>query len=100
MLTPESRFYLGINPKAAASDCWYLPRPMVKNKLGTIAKKMSVKAGFSARHVNHSGRKTCVSKLLNANVPPTDVMQLTGHKNVAPLNAYSSLSIGHVSLVT
>jgi len=36
---------------------------------------MSEDAGFTARHVNHSGRKTCVTKLLDAGCFPTEVAQ-------------------------
>lgn len=38
-------------------------------------------------------KPSAVQALLNAEVPPTSVMQLTGHKNVQSLNSYSSLSL-------
>ena len=40
-----------------------------------------------------SARKTLIETLLHSDVPPTSVMQLTGHKNVQSLNSYSSLSV-------
>jgi hypothetical protein len=53
---------------------------------------MSMKGGSDGRKVNHSGRKTTVTSLLHSNVEATTVMQLTGHKNVASVNEYSSPS--------
>lgn len=51
------------------------------------------KAGLNAsRKSNHSARKTGIQSLLHAGVPPTNVQQLTGHKNVQSLNSYSTLS--------
>ncbi|CAG2257370.1 unnamed protein product [Mytilus edulis] len=64
-----------------------------KNTLGDLAKKMSMKGGLTGRKVNHSVRKTTVSSLLHSNVEATTVMQLTGHKNVAFVNEYSSASL-------
>ena len=66
---------------------------MGKNKLGQLAKVMSVKAGLTARHVNHSARKTCITKLLNAKTPPTEVAQLSGHKNLLSLNHYNTVNL-------
>ena len=53
---------------------------------------MSMKGVLSGRKVNHSGRKTTVTSLIHSNVEATTVMQLTGHKNVASVNEYSSAS--------
>jgi hypothetical protein len=97
MKTPESRFSLCVNPmfgKATPTGHkWFLDVPIGKNSLGSIAKKMSEKANFSARHTNHSGRKTSITNLLDAGCPPTEVAQLSGHKNLMSLNSYHSVSI-------
>ena len=66
---------------------------MGKNRLGQLAKVMSVKAGLTARHVNHSARKTCITKLLDAKTPPTEVAQLSGHKNLLSLNQYNTVNL-------
>lgn len=42
--------------------------------------------------VNHSTRKHLVQKLVDNDIPPTKIMQVTGHKNVASINNYSTLS--------
>ncbi len=63
------------------------------NTIGNLAKQMCLKAGLSARKLsNHSARKTAIQTLLHANVNPTDVVQISGHKNIQSLNAYSHLS--------
>jgi len=90
----DSRFYLAINPHLGKTrrngDAWFVATPMDKNKLGQIATVMAEKAG---RHTKHSGRKTCITKLLNANVPPTEVAQLSGLRNLMSLNQYNTVSV-------
>ena len=66
---------------------------MGKNTLGCLAKTMSDKAGFSERHTNHSGRKTCITNLIDAEVPTTEVAQLSGHKNFMSLKHYNTVGI-------
>ncbi len=84
---PDSRFYLQPIAKPK-SDIWYSRQPMGKNTLKNIAKKMAIVGGLGKKS-NHSARKTAIQTLLHANVNPTDVVQITGHKNVQSLNAYS-----------
>ena len=40
---------------------------------------------------NHSGRKKLVQKLRDNDVPPNQMVQVTGHKNLQSVNYYSSL---------
>ena len=42
--------------------------------------------------MNHSTRKHLVQKLVDNDVPPNEIIQITGHKNVNSLNNYSILS--------
>ena len=97
MCQPEDRFYLALNPHYGANTknglMWFLRSPMDKNKLGQLAKVMSVKAGLTARHVNHSARKTCITKILDAKTPPTEVAQLSGYKNLLSLNHYNTVNL-------
>ena len=44
------------------------------------------------RLTNHSARKHLVQKLNDNKIPPTQTMQITGHRNVNSVNNYSSLS--------
>ena len=39
---------------------------------------------------NHSGRKTLVKKLQDNNVPPNQIVQVTGHKNLQSVNYYKT----------
>lgn len=93
--SPGDRFYL--QPTKALkseSDVWFTCQPLGKNSLANIAKNMATQAGLgSANRTNHSARKTAIETLLHRDIPPTSVMQLTGHKNVQSLNSYSNLSV-------
>ena len=44
---------------------------------------------------NHSVRKTCISRLLDADVPENFVAQLSGHKSTESLQSYKSTSANH-----
>lgn len=52
-----------------------------------------IKVEGNCKVSNHSARKTMIQKLKNEHVPDTDIIQLTGHKNIQSLNAYSSLNL-------
>lgn len=41
---------------------------------------------------NHIGRKTMMQTLLNNEIPPTDIIQLSGHKNLQSVTNYSTVS--------
>ena len=60
------------------------------NKLNNIMKGMTQAAGISGK-TNHSGRKTLVPKLQDSGVPPKQIIQITGHKNLQSVNNDSSL---------
>jgi len=90
---PESRFCLKPvrNP---TTDVWFSRQPLRKNLIGSLAKVMAHKAGLSSTNkTNHSARKTAIQTSLHTGIPPTDVIQLTGHKNMQSLNSYSHLSL-------
>ena len=46
----------------------------------------------SSSVTNHSARKRMMQKLNNNNVPPTNIMQLSGHRNWQSVNNYRTLS--------
>ena len=48
-------------------------------------------AELPGRKTNHSGRKTTVKRLKEANFSDIDIIQLTGHKNIQSLNSYSTV---------
>ena len=41
---------------------------------------------------NHSDRKTMIQTLVNNDLLPTDIMQLSGHKNAQSITSYSTIS--------
>ena len=55
-------------------------------------KTMSEKAGLGPNLKNHSGRKTMIQTLANNDIQATDIMQLSGHKNLQSVTNYSAVS--------
>ncbi|XP_070182961.1 uncharacterized protein KIAA1958-like [Littorina saxatilis] len=80
------------NPKPGTT--WLKKQRVGVNKLATLMKDMAIKAGLTQnkRITNHSARKTMVQTLVNKQFAPTEIMQLTGHKNVQSINTYSKMS--------
>lgn len=94
---PDDPFYLATHTFQGSmkpTDQWFKRQPIGVNKLSTTMKRMSVNAGLPTdkKLSNHSARKHLVQKLSDNNVPPTEIMQITGHKNVQSVNNYSSLN--------
>ena len=52
-------------------------------------------AGLPGNVTNHSVRKTCISRLMAAEVPAKYVAQLSGHKNLKSLDSYKTASDDH-----
>lgn len=65
-----------------------------KGKLSGLVKKMAADASLdpNRRLTNHSARKYLVKKLRDSGIPPTDIMQISGHKNIQSVMNYSSVS--------
>ena len=63
------------------------------NKLNSLMKECAAAAGIgeNKRITNHSGRKTLTQTLLNHDVPPTQIIQVTGHKNLQSVNNYGAM---------
>ena len=56
-------------------------------------KTMVQKAGIeNDRLRNHSGRKTMIQTLSEHDIPPTQIAQLSGHKNLKRIENYSTVS--------
>ena len=93
MKTDDAPFYLAVNNvKSGSGKPWFKKAPVGVNKLNTLMKTMAQKAGLGPNFKNHSGRKTMIQTLVNNDVPPTDIMQLSGHKNVQSITSYSTVS--------
>lgn len=87
-------FYLAINncKKQDSSKPWFKKSAVRVNKLNSFMKTMAEKAGLGPNVKNHSGRKTMMQTLTNKNIPPTDIIQPSGHKNLQSMTNYSVVS--------
>ena len=96
----EDPFYLGVvthtaNPREG--EQWFLSAPIGRNKLNSLLRVMAEKAQlpelqFGKKLTNTSARKRLCQKLLQSNVPDTQAVLVTGHKNPASLNNYRVLT--------
>jgi hypothetical protein len=66
---------------------------MGMKKIGSLMKNMCAKAGIPRKLTNHSARKHLIQKLRDEGCNPTDIMQISGHKNVQSIINYSNMSM-------
>ena len=92
MLSPNSPFFLGVNRNRKPESPWFKAQPMGPDKLSSMMSRMAKSAGLTGRITNHSVRKSMCTQLLHAGIPPTTIMQLSGHKNVQSVNNYAVAS--------
>lgn len=93
MKTDDAPFYLAVNSvKSASGKPWFKKAPVGVNKLNTLMKTKAQSGGLGPIFKNHSGKKTMIQTLVKNDVPPTDIMQLSGHKNVQIITSYSNVS--------
>jgi len=80
---PGSPFFLAINHKRKPeSQIWYCNSPLGKNAIGKFFVNAAKATGLHGNISNHSVRKTCISRLMDADLPENYVAQLSGHKNL------------------
>ena len=94
---PDDPFYLATHTQQhsmSISDQWFKRQPVGVNKLSSMMKRMANAAGIGVdkKLTNHSARKHLVQKLSENNIPPNQIMQITGHKNIQSINNYSSIN--------
>lgn len=95
MRNSDAPFYIAVNNiKSKSLDkFWFKCNAVGVNKLGSLMKEMTRKAGLNNDKLrNHSARKTMIQTLSENNVPPTQIAQLSGHKNLKSIENYSHLS--------
>ena len=95
MCSQDTPFYLAINNMLTNFDerkRWFKCAPLGKNSINSFMKVMANEAGLQGRKTNHSARKTMVTNLVHAGVPPTFIQQASGHKNIQSINNYSVAS--------
>ena len=94
-MADDSAFYLTVNTEVLkAGRKWFKAAPLGVNSLRSIVKNMLVTSQVHSdkKMVNHSTRKHLVQKLVDNNIPPKEIVQITGHKNVNSLNNYPAIS--------
>jgi len=96
MKQPDSPLFLAINHKRmSGSQIWYCNSPLSKNAIAKFPVNAAKAAGLPGNISNRSVRKTCISRLMDADLPENYVAQLSGHKNLKSLDAYKSASQSH-----
>ena len=89
---PDSPFYL-LPANTSTPSIWYKHQPVGVNTLSKFMKVMTDSAGISGNKTNHSAWKTMITKLVQNDVNPLHVAQLTGHKCLKSLDSYSKASL-------
>ena len=84
----EAFFQRPRSKKWEASPSWYENSPVGFNTLAKMMSIISDAADLSIRYTNHSIRATTVTMLRSCNVDPTDIIGVTGHRNVQSLAHY------------
>jgi len=95
VLSDNCPFYLAINtevPKAGKN--WFKAFPLGVNSLRSM---VASQVQSNKKLVNRSTRKHLVQKLVDSNIPPNEIVQITRHKNINSLNNYSAISDKRVS---
>ena len=96
MKQPDSPFFLAINHRRQpSSQIWYSKAALGKSKIGKFLSKAAKAAKLPGNITNHSVRKTCISRLMDADIPENFVAQLSDHKNLKSLDSYKSASTAH-----
>jgi len=93
---PEDPFYLAPHTKFdILGGQWFVRQRVGLSKLGKMLKAMAESANLPGgrRLTNHSARKHLVQKLRSNNVAPTEIMSVTGHKNVQSILNYSTVTV-------
>ena len=66
---------------------------MGQNKLNIVMKTMAEKRGLSSKRLtNYSARKRMIQNLNDSEMPPSRIMQLSGHRNFQSINNYNHIS--------
>ena len=83
----------GLKADSPARKSWFKSGAVWVNKLNGLMKTMVQKAGIeNDRLRNHSGGKTMIQTLSENDIPPTQIAQLSGHRNLKSIENYSTVS--------
>ena len=105
---PDAPFFLAMIPQIRIrTNVWYYDRPLGKNLIGELLSNASQalkncptssvasdieQSKSRSKIANHSARKTAVTALLDNNIDPIHVAQLSGHKSQESLKSYHTAS--------
>ena len=95
MMADDSLFYLAVNTEVpTAGKKWFKAAPLGVNSLRSMVTNMLAASQVHSdkKLVNHSTRKHLVQKLVDNNIAPNEIEQITGHKNINSLDNYSAIS--------
>ena len=93
--TPSDPFYIATSTRfrGREDETWFMRQPIGKNKLGNLMKTMAKTLPNNSKNLtNHSARKYLVQTLIDHDIPATDIVQISGHKNVQSVLNYSHMS--------
>ena len=99
MCKDDSPFYLAVNNMLVDPSNrmgWFKNGPLGKNALGDMMKNMAKEGNLHGKFCNHSARKTSMTNLLHAGVPPTVIKHISGHKNAESISHYATASKAQV----
>ena len=86
--------YITPNQQWIKSGNWFINVPWGANRIREIMKKVGEMAGIlkNIKLVNHSTRRTYITRLYRAGVDPILIAQLSGHRNLGSLLSYTEAS--------
>ena len=78
-----------------SNKVWYFSKPLGKNSVREFMSKARIilENNPSGKISNYSARNTTVTNLLNQEINPLHVQQISGHKKLESLNSYHTSSI-------
>ena len=75
-------------PNYSSDGVWYNNKPVGKNSIVEMMKKISVAAGLSKVYTNHCIRATSITVLHRAGLDGNAITAISGHKSVDSLKRY------------
>ena len=75
-------------PNYSSDGVWYNNKPVGKNSIAEMMKKISVAAGLSKVYTNHCIRATSITVLHRAGLDGNAMTAISGHKSVDSLKSY------------
>ena len=97
MCKDDSPLFLKVrcDVKYTSNKVWYFSKPLGKNSVGEFMSKARkiLENNSSGKISNHSARKRTITNLLNQEINPLHVQQISGHKKLESLNSYHTASL-------